>query len=126
MGRMRYGTNRQLEAQADEMLRRSLSKITAHSEKKDILTPWKQQDRSGREVYVSSGCPDAAIRRGIFGRSYNPAQPHLNSREGIAPPLRNVAVIDMDTLQAHVDTYAVNRFDTSTRDPSESFDSTEE
>lgn len=78
--------NRQLEAQADEMLRRSLSKVTAHSDKKDILTPWKQQDRVSREVYVASGFPDATIRRGIFGRTYNPVQRHLNSRRGSPRP----------------------------------------
>lgn len=114
MGRMRYGTNRQLEAQADEMLRRSLSRVTAHADKKDILTPWKQQDRVSREVYVASGFPDAAIRRGIFGRTYNPVQRHLNSREGVAPPVRDVAAVDMDSLMAHVERFAIPRTDLTT------------
>lgn len=127
MGRMRYGVNRQLEAQADEMLRRNLASVTAHSEKKDILTPWKQQDRVSREVYVSSGIPDPAIRRGIFGRAYNPVQRHLNSREGIAPPVRNVAAVDMDTLQAHVERFSIGRPEFAIgRDPAEEFDSPDE
>lgn len=125
MGRMRYGVNRQLEAQADEMLRRSLSKVTAHSDKKDILTPWKQQDRVSREVYVASGFPDATIRRGIFGRTYNPVQRHLNSREGIAPPVRDVAAVDMDSLMAHVERYSAHATE-APADPAFDFDSPEE
>ena len=126
MSRMRYGVNRQLEAQADEMLRRSLGNITAHAEKKDILTPWKQQDRVSREVYVASGTPDPAVRKGIFGRAYNPVQRHLNSREGIAPPMRNVNALDMDTLVSHVERFSVMQHEGSSRHPSAALDSAEE
>lgn len=126
MARMRYGVNRQLEEQADAILRQSLRGVTAHAEKKDILTPWKQQDRVSREVYVASGIPDPAIRRGIFGRAYNPVQRHLNSREGVAPPLRNIAAIDMDTLQSHVERHSVHREEAPVRDAAEEFDPIEE
>lgn len=126
MARMRHGVNRQLEEQADAILRQSLKGVTAHADKKDILTPWKQQDRLAREVYVSSGIPDPAIRRGIFGRAYNPVQRHLNSREGVAPPLRNLAAIDMDTLQSHVERHSLYRDDAPFRSPSEEFDPIEE
>lgn len=58
--------------------------MTRHSEKSDILTPWKEQDRRNREVYVESGTPDPSVRRGMFHRAYNPERLDLNSREGIA------------------------------------------
>ena len=126
MARMRYGTNRQLEEQADAILRQSLKGVTAHADKKDILTPWKQQDRVSREVYVASGIPDPAIRRGIFGRAYNPVQRHLNSREGVSPPLR-IAAVDMDTLQSHVERHSVLRDEVPLgRSPIEEFDSVED
>jgi len=124
MARMRYGVNRQLEDQADEILRLSLKSAKTHSEKKDVLTPWKAQDRISREVYVASGTPDPAIRRGVFGRVYNPVHRHLNSREGIAPPLKNMAAIDMDTLQSHVERYSTR--EDFPVDPRASFDSAEE
>lgn len=82
---LRYGTHKPLEEVANEILRQSLSGITAHSEKKDILTPWKDQDRRRREVYTSTGTPDGALRRGNFHRSLNPSAPHLNSAEGFTP-----------------------------------------
>lgn len=90
MTRMRYGIHKALEAEADLLLARSLSGITSHAAKSDILTPWKEQERRRREVYVTGGSPDPAIRRGMFKRSANPSSPHLNSRDGIAPPIRNI------------------------------------
>ena len=66
------------------MLRRSMAGITKHSEKSDILTPWKEQDRLRREVYVESGTPDPVMRRGNFHRAWNPARPDLNSRDGMS------------------------------------------
>jgi hypothetical protein len=58
--------------------------ITKQSEKSDILTPWKELDRQRREVYVESGIPDPANRRGTFHRVANMERPDLNSREGHA------------------------------------------
>lgn len=81
---MRRGIHRPLEDEADRLIRESLRGVTKHSEKADILTPWKEADRHRREVYVASGAPDAAIRKGIFHRASNPARPELNSRDGIA------------------------------------------
>lgn len=81
---VRSGLHRPLEDAANDLLRRSLSAITKHSDKSDVLTPWKETERRRREVYVMSGTPDPALRKGDFHRAYNPALPHLNSREAPA------------------------------------------
>lgn len=120
MARMRFGTDRVLEAQADAILRRSLAGVTAHSAKADILTPWKAHDRASREVYVSSGVPDPSVRRGVFGRVYNPIQRHLNSVEGVAPPIRNTNPLDTDTLLGRYEPRS-----SVMRSPMEEFDSPE-
>jgi hypothetical protein len=86
--RLRFGTSRELEAQADELIRQSLEGVTSRSAKSDILTPWKQQDRLDHEVYPGSGIADPAVRKGIFGRAWNPKYPHLNSRDGYYPVRR--------------------------------------
>ncbi len=78
------GVHPQLEAQADRLIRESLKDVTKCSEKADILTPWKEQDRRRREVYVESGIPDPSVRKGMFHRAYNPERLDLNSREGLA------------------------------------------
>lgn len=80
----RRGIHPQLEAAANEMIRQSLKNVTRHSDKSDVLTPWKEKDRRDREVYVESGVPDPSIRRGMFHRAHNPGRPDLNSREGMA------------------------------------------
>lgn len=86
--RLRNGTCRELEAQADELIRKSLEGVTRRSEKSDILTPWKQEDRWNHEVYPGSGFADPAVRKGMFGRIWNPKYPHLNSRDGFYPVRR--------------------------------------
>jgi hypothetical protein len=86
MGRLRYGVHKELEAEADALLRQSLQGVTSHSAKSDILTPWKEVDRRRREVYVATGIPDPSVRQGMFNRSLNPTRPHLNSRDGGAIP----------------------------------------
>ena len=88
MARMRYGENPHLEAEANEILRQSMAGVTAHSAKKDILTPWKEKDRRRREVFTGSGVADANLRRGQFNRVANPSKPYLNSVEGHARPVR--------------------------------------
>lgn len=88
MGRMRYGTNPLLEGEANRLIRESLKGVTKHCEKADILTPWKEAERRRREVYPVDGVADSALRRGMFHRVANTSSPHLNSREGVAPPLR--------------------------------------
>jgi hypothetical protein len=85
MATMRFGTHPLLEAEANRLLRESMKHITSHAAKSDILTPWKQQERYRREVYVETGRPDGNVRRGLFGRRANPARPDLNSREGVVP-----------------------------------------
>lgn len=79
---VRTGVHAPLEEAANEILRVHLSGITKHSDKADVLTPWKEQARRSREVYVPSGTPDAAVRSGIYTRSINPTSPHLNSTGG--------------------------------------------
>lgn len=82
---LRTGVHKELESVADEILRQHLSGITKHSDKADILTPWKEQSRRSREVYVTDGTPDGSVRRGIFHRGWNSSSPHLNSVEGFSP-----------------------------------------
>lgn len=84
MGRLRYGVHRPLEDEADRLIADSLKGVTKHSDKADILTPWKQDDRRKREVYMASGVPDRSLRQGMFHRAWNPKQQHLNSRDGLA------------------------------------------
>lgn len=83
---LRTGVHAPLEDAANEILRQHLSGITKHSDKSDILTPWKEQSRRGREVYVPSGTPDAALRRGSYHRSANLSAGHLNSTETFRAP----------------------------------------
>lgn len=89
MAPLRRGVHRPLEDEADRIIRESLKGVTKHSDKADILTPWKEAERYRREVYVSSGSPDPAARQGMFHRCTNAARPDLNSRDGIAGALRN-------------------------------------
>lgn len=89
MAQMRFGIHRPLEDEADRIL-----KIGAASHPTDstlILTPAKEALRRRKEILVSSGTPDPALRRGVYGRSINPTHPHLNSRDGMAPPVRQGA-----------------------------------
>lgn len=79
---LRSGVHAPLEAIADQLIKESLAGVTRHSDKADILTPWKEQERRRREVYVPSGTPDSANREGIFHRAKNPTSTHLNSRDG--------------------------------------------
>lgn len=75
--------HRPLEDAATELIRQSLQGVTSMSEKSDILTPWKEQDRRSREVYSMTGTPDPSTRRGLYHRAWNPLHEHLNSRDGI-------------------------------------------
>ncbi len=78
---LRFGVHRPLEDAADRMIRDSLAGVHSHTAKRDVLTPWKENQRRRREVLVPSGTPDAALRRGNFHRAEGAA--HLNSRQGI-------------------------------------------
>lgn len=84
MGTLRYGVHRPLEDEADRIIAQGLQGVTRHSDKSDILTPWKADDRRKREVYTSNGVPDRAVRQGMFHRAWNRDRPHLNSRDGLA------------------------------------------
>lgn len=83
MGMVRRGVHRPLEDEANRLLRESLQGVTKHSEKSDLLTPWKEAERYRREVYVASGVPDQAVRKGMFHRAANATRPELNSRDSI-------------------------------------------
>lgn len=84
MGTLRFGVHRPLEDEADRLIAESLKGVTKHSDKADILTPWKSDDRRKREVYASGGVPDRSVRQGMFHRAWNPKQQHLNSRDGVS------------------------------------------
>lgn len=84
MTSVRRGVHRPLEEEANRIIRESLKGVTKHSEKSDILTPWKEAERYRREVYVASGSPDQATRKGMFHRAANAARPELNSRDGVS------------------------------------------
>lgn len=100
MAVIRRGIHRQLEDEADRLIKLSLVGVTKHSDKSDILTPWKEQARYRREVYVTNGVPDRSIRQGFFHRVLNPERPELNSREGIARP-RDLARSLSDFVDTH-------------------------
>lgn len=106
MGRMRYGVNPHLEDLANGLIKTSLAGVTKHSDKADILTPWKEEDRRRREVYNMHGVADSTQRQGLFHRSSNPARPELNSRDGIAQP-RNVG----GSLAAHIEATYTGRYE---------------
>lgn len=99
--RMRFGVHRQLEDEATRMIMESMAGVKSHSAKSDILTPWKEQQRRRREVYVASGTPDPAVRQGIYNRRANPTRPHLNSRDGGALPAKR-DVSSRSSLAEHV------------------------
>lgn len=85
---VRSGVHLPLERAADELIMDSLKGVTSQEAKKDILTPWKEQDRRSREVYNMNGIAEPHIRRGMYHRVANPARPQLNSRDGVARATR--------------------------------------
>lgn len=107
---IRRGVHRPLEDAADGLIKQSLAGVTKHSEKSDILTPWKEQERLRREVYQASGAPDSAIRRGVFHRVANQTRPDLNSRDGVVRARRT------STLGAFVAEHGSGLRDTETDD----------
>lgn len=107
MSMIHYGVHKTLEGAANELLRESLHGVTSMSEKSDILTPWKEQDRRNREVYSADGAPDAAVRRGLYNRAWNPHHEHLNSRDGIAPAVRR----GMGTMRRFVEEHGAGPMD---------------
>jgi hypothetical protein len=101
LGRMRQGVWQDAEDFANEMLRLSLKGVTAYSAKSDILTPWKQQMREQREVFVASGTPDPAIRLGMYRRAANPEHPELQSRDGVARARTRGAARSLGAISAY-------------------------
>jgi hypothetical protein len=95
--RLRNGTCRELEEQANALIRESLKGVTSREAKSDILTEWKQQDRWDHEVYPGSGVADPAVRKGQFTRVWNSKYPHLNSRDGFYPVRRAQDGLDTHT-----------------------------
>ena len=82
--RVRSGVHPYLEAAADELLRQSFVGVTRAADRGGVLTPYMEAARRAREVYVASGVPDPAVRRGIYPRAPNPGRPDLHSRDSIA------------------------------------------
>jgi len=85
VGALRSGVHLLLEEEANRLIRDSLKGVTKHSAKSDILTPWKETERRRKEVYVSSGIPDASLRKGMFHRAAS-THLHLNSTDGHHKP----------------------------------------
>ena len=101
MGRMRFGIALALETEANDLLARSMEGVTSHAAKSDILTPWKEQQRRRKEVYVTSGIADPSVRSGMYNRVLNPTRPDLNSRDhGAMPAKRDMS---RSTLADHVE-----------------------
>ncbi len=100
MGRMRFGIHAALEAESNEILAKSMEGVTSHMAKSDILTPWKEQQRRRKEVYVGSGTADPAVRNGMYNRVLNPTRPDLNSRDNGAMPAKRD--FSRSTLADHV------------------------
>jgi hypothetical protein len=106
MGKMHFGEHPLLEAEADRLIREGMRGITKHSDKADILTTWKAGDRRRREVFVSDGVPDRAVRQGMFHRNINPRNSNLNSRDGIAQAgIRFRTGDTIDSLSGFVEGY---------------------
>lgn len=84
MNRMRYGVHRELEAEADRLLKIDLARTTSLASRSDIMTPSKESLRRRKEILVPSGTPDPSVRQGMYTRSFNRTQIHLNSRDGIS------------------------------------------
>ena len=103
---VRFGVHAQLEAEADAWIKKSTEGVTRRSEKSDILTPWKEQDRRCREVYPASGVPDASTRKSMFHRSHNPTRPDLNSRDGIVRANRHRT----ESMRTFADMYRADEF----------------
>lgn len=93
---LRRGTHLPLEEVANAMLKESLKNVTRHADKSDLLTPWKEQERRRREVYVPSGTPDAANRSGLFYRAINTTHAHLNSRGSTTTRARRVPIMTIN------------------------------
>lgn len=66
------GTNYELEAIANEWLRKSREGVTRLSDKKDYLTEEQLTLRQSREIPNGHGFPEAHIVSGLYRRSYNP------------------------------------------------------
>lgn len=84
INRLRYGVHKELEAEADQLLKIDLGRTSSLASRSDILTPSKESLRRRKEILVPSGVPDPSVRQGMYNRAYNSQQVHLNSRDGIS------------------------------------------
>lgn len=78
------GTNYELEAIANEWLRKSREGVTKLSEKKDYLTEEQLTLRQNREVPNGHGFPEAHIISGLYRRAYNPMAGKRPSRSALS------------------------------------------
>lgn len=89
MGSMRFGVHKTLDDEASAIIRAGQKRLDVPPADPSLfLTPAKEALRRRKEIFVSGGVPDAALRVGVYSRAMNPRQPHLNSRDGAAPPAR--------------------------------------
>ncbi len=99
MGKMRFGLHQFLEDEANRLLAESVRGTRSWAERSDILSPSQEARRRRREVLVSSGTPDPALRRGSFHRAANVLRPDLNSRDGVAARPDRVARLTSPTAE---------------------------
>ena len=99
--RLRHGVCHQLEDIADALIAESLKGCTSREAKSDILTAWKLEDRTTREILTSTGTADPAVRKGMFRRAWNPKHSHLNSRDGFYPVRRFITDGLDETVSAY-------------------------
>lgn len=92
--RLHRGVHRELEDEADRILAEYHRTVTRPEDKKDILTPWKEQDRRSHEIFVRDGVPDRASRNGIFHRAVNPEHKWLNSATPASRAIRRRSIAD--------------------------------
>lgn len=92
--RLHRGVHRELEDEADRILAEHHRTVTRPEDKKDILTPWKEQDRRKHEIYVSEGVPDRANRTGMFHRAANPQYGWLNSATPASTAMRRRTIAE--------------------------------
>ncbi|MGW1436924.1 DUF7236 family protein [Streptomyces griseus] len=88
--RVRHGVDPELEAEADALLKESFLERPDPEAKALILTRYMLLNRLRREVYVSGGTPDGAVRRGSFNRRMNAKYLHLNATEGASRPQHRI------------------------------------
>lgn len=70
-GRAKSGVDRNLEDQADQILKEYRKGVKKLSDMHDFFTESQWEGRLSKEVFVSSGTPEKHLYSGVFSRTYN-------------------------------------------------------